>query len=158
MRYAIICIVLLLPLLACEEATRPEEPTAGYFRVDSLYASFFVDRDFVGRIRSNLDVGYDCHFEGSAGYVKCNGLRSIILDYDARLCTLDPELYIPDSVYHYTFGVWGYHDYSYLTETEIQVTIEGWFDDCPYCDDGCERCSFVWTGKLIVEVENRLED
>jgi len=157
-KYFLIWTALLLLFVSCEETTRPEELPAGRFVVDSLYATFFVDKDMIGRIRTNLDIGYTYHFEKSAGYVKCNEVHSIIHDYDPRLCSADPMLRNEDYVYEYAFGVWAYCDYSYLDKTEIRLTIEGRFKECPYCDSGCDKCEFVWSEESMVEVENRLGD
>lgn len=158
MKYCFMCMVLLFLSVSCDETTRFEEQPVGYFIVDSVYVTSFVDEDIIGRIRTNLDIGYSYHFEKSAGYLKCNEVHSIIHDYNPRLCSPHPMLRVVDQNYEYMFGVWGYSDCSYLEEIEITLIIEGWFEDCPYCDFGCDKCEFLWTKDIVVEVEDRLGD
>ena len=156
LKCVLVGLAVLSPYSGCEEPAGPEEVPVGYFRVDSLDVTVYVDEDMIGRITTNADIRYVYHFERSEGYVKCNVLRTIIHDYDVTLCSLYPAQCAVDSMYEYVFGVWGYHDYSYLEETEIRLTIEGMFTDCPYCDGGCDRCRYVWSTEAVVDVENRI--
>lgn len=79
-------------LVSCDETQRPDHQPVGYYRVDSLAATFVVEEDYRGRVRSTAQVRFFYHFEKSPGYARCAVLRSILSEYDVRHRIMDPDL------------------------------------------------------------------